>query len=134
MRRPNGRCSLSGLVWPSPDSTSSHLQISDGVRIRQRQLLVEALATTPFRHQERDFLPQRLRSEIGRHSFPENERLEGRIGKARRSWAFSARLHMAAENVNAWWWMQPPSNRSHPVKFPDNRENTGNFARFGPVI
>jgi len=38
---------------------------------------------------------------------PENERLEGRIGKARRSWAFSARLHMSAENVNAWWWMQP---------------------------
>src|SRR4029077_15384685 len=38
-------------------------------RIRQRQLLVEALATTPVRHQERDFLPQRLRSEIGRHSF-----------------------------------------------------------------
>jgi hypothetical protein len=26
------------------------------------------------------------------------------------------------------------SNRSHPVKFPDTRENTGNFARFGPVI
>jgi len=35
--------------------------------------------------------------------FPENERLEGRIGKARRSWAFSARLHMSAENLNAWW-------------------------------
>src|SRR5215469_16590878 len=69
MRRPNGRCSLSGLVWPSPDSTSSHLQISDGVRIQQRQLLGEALATTPFRRQERNFLPQRLRSEIGRVPF-----------------------------------------------------------------
>src|SRR5215475_10747204 len=66
MRRPNGRCSLTGSVWPSPDSTSSHLQISDAVRIRQRQLLGEALATTAFRRQERDFLPQRLRSEIGR--------------------------------------------------------------------
>src|SRR5262245_3568069 len=22
MRRPNGRCSLNGLVWPSPDSTA----------------------------------------------------------------------------------------------------------------
>src|SRR5262249_39278617 len=66
MRRPNGRCSLSGSVWPSPDSTSSHLQISDAVRIRQRQLLGETLATTPFRRQERDFSPQRLRSEIGR--------------------------------------------------------------------
>src|SRR5262249_35586930 len=43
---------------------------------------------------------------------PENERLKGRIGKARRQRAFSARLHMSAENVNAWWWMQPPSNRS----------------------
>src|SRR5262245_6121549 len=69
MRRPNGRCSLSGLVWPSPDSTSSHLQISDAVRIRQRQLLGETLGTTPFRRQERDFLPQRLRSEIGRVPF-----------------------------------------------------------------
>src|SRR5262249_49418711 len=48
---------------------------------------------------------------------PENERLEGRIGKARRSWAFSARLHMSAENVNAWWWMQPPSNRSLSLQF-----------------
>src|SRR5262249_21413335 len=62
MRRTNGRCSLSGLVRPSPDSTSSRLQISDGVRIQPRQLLGEALATTPFRRQERDFLPQRLRS------------------------------------------------------------------------
>src|SRR5262249_25109050 len=51
------------------DSTSSHLQISDGVRIQQRQLLGEALATTPFRRQERDFFPQRLRSEIGRVPF-----------------------------------------------------------------
>src|SRR5262249_18941562 len=66
MRRPNGRCSLSGLVWPSPDSTSSHLQISDAARFQQRQLLGEALATTPFRRQERDFLPQRLSPEIGR--------------------------------------------------------------------
>src|SRR5262249_34234794 len=69
MRRPNGRCSLSGLVWPSPDPTSSHLQISDAARFQQRQLLGEALATTPFRRQERDFLPQRLRSEIGRLPF-----------------------------------------------------------------
>src|SRR5262249_48745288 len=66
MRRPNGRCSLSGLVWPSPDPTSSRLQISDGVRIQHRQLLGEALATTAFRRQERDFLPKRLRPEIGR--------------------------------------------------------------------
>src|SRR5262249_55527327 len=54
---------------PAPieeNSPSSHLQISDGVRIQQRQLLGEALATTPFRRQERDFLPQRLRPEIGR--------------------------------------------------------------------
>jgi urea transporter len=29
----------------------------------------------------------------------------------RRSWAFSARLHMSAENLNAWWWMQPRSFR-----------------------
>src|SRR5262249_34529382 len=69
MRRTNGRCSLSALVWPSPDSTSSHLQISDGVRIQQRQLLGEALATTPFRRQERDFLPQRRGSESGRVPF-----------------------------------------------------------------
>src|SRR5262245_36794343 len=48
MRRPNGRCSLSSLVWPSPDPTCSHLQTSDRVRIRQRQLLGEALVTTPF--------------------------------------------------------------------------------------
>src|SRR6516164_9939404 len=82
MRRPNGRCSLSGSVWPSPDSTSSHLQFSDGVRFQQRQLLGEALATTPFRRQERDFLPQRLRPEIDRLPLPENERPEGRIGKA----------------------------------------------------
>src|SRR6516225_3161546 len=34
----------------------ARLQISDGVRIQQRQLLGEALATTPFRRQERDFL------------------------------------------------------------------------------
>src|SRR5262249_58298363 len=27
-----------------------------------------------------------------------------------------------------------PSNRSHLGKFPDTRENTGNFARFGPVF
>ena len=54
------------LGLAQPYSTSSHLQISDGVRIQQRQLLGEALATTPFRRQERDFLPQRLRSEIGR--------------------------------------------------------------------
>src|SRR5262245_6219995 len=65
VRPPNGRCSLSGLAWPSPDSTSSRLQISDGVRIQQRQLLGEALGTTPFRRQERDFLPRRPRSEIG---------------------------------------------------------------------
>ena len=69
VRRPNGRCSLSGLAWPSPDSTSSRLQISDGVRIQQRQLLGEALVTTAFRRQERDFLPQRLRPEIGRVPF-----------------------------------------------------------------
>ena len=73
------------------------------MRIRQRQLLGEALATTPFRRQERDFLPQRLMSEIGRLLLPENERLKGRIGKARRQRAFSARLQMSAENVNAWW-------------------------------
>jgi len=54
------------------------------VRIQQRQLLGEALVTTPFRRQERDFLPQRLMSEIGRLLLPENERLKGRIGKARR--------------------------------------------------
>src|SRR5262249_46891771 len=59
MRRANGRCSLRGLVWPSPDPTSSHLQTSDRVRIRQRQLLGETLATTPFRRQERDFLDRR---------------------------------------------------------------------------
>src|SRR5262249_42142895 len=69
MRRPNGRCSLSGLVWPSPDPTSSHLQTSDRVRIRQRQLLGEALVTTAFRRQERDFLPQRVRREMGRLPF-----------------------------------------------------------------
>src|SRR5262245_53294548 len=46
---------------------------------------------------------------------PKNERLKGRIGKARRQRAFSGRLHMSAENVNAWWWMQSRSNRSqHP--------------------
>src|SRR5262249_23230409 len=55
MRRTNGRCSLSGLVWPSPDPTSSHLQISDAVRIRQRQLLVEALVTTAFGARNRIF-------------------------------------------------------------------------------
>jgi bifunctional non-homologous end joining protein LigD len=86
-----------------PDFTSSHLQISHAVRIRQRQLLVEALATTPFRHQERDFLPQRLSPEIGRLPLTENKRLEERIGKARRSWAFSPSVHMSAENLNAWW-------------------------------
>ena len=47
----------------------ARLQISDGVRIQQRQHLGEALATTPFRRQERDFLPQRLMSEIGRLPF-----------------------------------------------------------------
>src|SRR5262249_52794618 len=46
-----------------------HLQTSDRVRIRQRQLLGETLATTPCRRQERDFLPQRLRPEIGRVPF-----------------------------------------------------------------
>jgi hypothetical protein len=35
--------------------------------------------------------------------------------------------------LSSWRWMHSGSNRSHPVKFPDNRENTGNFARFGPV-
>src|SRR5262249_54308274 len=83
MRRTNGRCSLSGLVWPSPDSTSSHLQISDAVRIRQRQLLGETLATTPFRRQERDFLRQRLRSEIGRLPFR-------RLGDEKDAWGKTA--------------------------------------------
>src|SRR5262249_4687898 len=69
MRRPNGRCSLSGSVWPSPDSTSSRLQISDAVRIRQRQLLRETLGCTPFRRKERVFLLQRLRPEICRLPF-----------------------------------------------------------------
>src|SRR5262249_1190351 len=37
-----------------------------------------------FGRQEGVFLPKRLRSEIGRLRLPENERLEGRIEKARR--------------------------------------------------
>src|SRR5262245_24987303 len=43
------------------------------------------------------------------------------------------RLFCGSRSIE-WWWMHSGSNRSHPVKFPDNRENTGNFARFGPVI
>ena len=39
---------------------------------------------------------------------------------------------MSAENVNAWWWMQSASNRSHLSKFPENWEDIGNFAFFGP--
>ena len=38
----------------------------------------------PFRRQERDFLPRRLRSEIGRLPLPETQTSERRIGKARR--------------------------------------------------
>src|SRR5262249_30477255 len=71
MRRTNGRCSLSGLVWPSPDSTSSHLQISAGVRIQQATASSRS-SRHHFPRQERDFLPQRLRSEIGR--VPSGER------------------------------------------------------------
>jgi hypothetical protein len=41
---------------------------------------------------------------------------------------------MSAENVNAWWWMQPHRTGLIRVKFPDNRENTGNFTRFAPAI
>src|SRR6266566_9299876 len=65
-----------------------------------------------FGRQERDFLPQRLRAEIGRLPLRETGKLKGGIGKARRYRAFSARLHMSAENVNAWWWMQSGSNLS----------------------
>ena len=32
-----------------------------------------------------------------------------------------------------WWWMQSSANLSQQLKFPDNRENTGNFARFDLV-
>src|SRR5262249_51439051 len=96
MRRPNGRCSLSGLVWPSPDSTFSHLQISDGVRIQQRQLLGETLGTTPFRAPGTGFFAAETEVRNRPCARPENERLKGRIGKARRQRAFSARLHMSA--------------------------------------
>src|SRR5262245_661748 len=57
------------------------------------QLLGEVLGTTPFGRQERDFLPRRLRSEIGHLPLSETGRPEARIGKGRRSWAFSARLY-----------------------------------------
>ena len=49
MRRPNGRCSLSGLVWPSPDSGLHISQFQTQHGFQQRQLLGETLVTTPFR-------------------------------------------------------------------------------------
>ena len=54
-------------------------------------------------------------------------------GNARKLRAICLRPGNAGSHRTAWWWMQPPSNRSHPSEFPDKRENTGNFARFGPV-
>src|SRR5262249_48010562 len=40
---------------------------------------------------------------------------------------------MSAENVNAWWWMQPSSNRSPPGKFPSIREKNREFCKFEGV-
>ena len=54
-------------------------------------------------------------------------------GNARKLRAIRQRPGNIGSHRTAWWWMQPPSNRSHPSEFPDNRENTRNFARFGPV-
>src|SRR5262245_51028223 len=127
MRRPNGRCSLSGLVWPSPDSTSSHLQISDAVRIRQRQLLGETVATTPFRAPGTGFFAAETAARNRPCARPENERLKGRIGKARRQRAFSARLHMSAANVNAWWRRHSGSNRSRLSNSRLSGKRIGNF-------
>jgi len=63
MRRPNGRCSLNGLVWPSPDS---------GLRICRFQTQCAfgsdssyAKLSPPHLFGE-DFFLQRLRPEIGR--------------------------------------------------------------------
>src|SRR5262249_44319570 len=114
MRRPNGRCSLSGLVWPSPDPTFTDFRPSahsaaTASRRSSRHHTFSAPGT--------GFFAAETAARNRPCARPENERLKGRIGKARRQRAFSARLHMSAENVNAWWWMQPPSNRSLSLHF-----------------
>src|SRR5262249_57423250 len=63
--RPNGRCSLSGSVWPSVIPVFAFAGFRRSAQRQQAKLL----GTTPFRRQERDFLPRRPRSEFGRLPF-----------------------------------------------------------------
>src|SRR5262249_56356844 len=100
--RPNGRCSLSGSVWPSPDS---------GLRICRLQTQRAATASEASRHHTfsapgTGFFAAETEVRIRPSALPEAQISERRIGKARRWWAFSPRLHMSAENVNAWWARQ----------------------------
>src|SRR5262249_31758216 len=81
---------------------SSHLQVSDGVRIQQRQLLGEALGTTPFRRQERDFLPQRLRSKSAVCPSGERETQRTALEKP----AVFARIEVRNSHL-AVWLMHP---------------------------
>src|SRR5262245_43093759 len=127
MRRPNGRCSLSGSVWLSPDSTSSHLQISDAVRFPAATASRRSSRHHTFSAPGTGFFAAETAARNRPCAPPENERLKGRIGKARRQRAFSARLHMSAENVNAWWWMQWGWNRSRVSNSRLSGKRIGNF-------
>jgi len=73
----------------------------------EREVTAERIAKPSAPHlfgrQERDFLPRRLRSEIGRLPLPVTGDPKDPLDKPAVSGHFLARLHMSVENVNAWW-------------------------------
>ncbi len=84
--------------------------------------LPEALDTTPFRHQEREFSPRRLRPEIRRLPAPDARRLQARFKKARQ---WRGKVRKSPQNAGQQDCVVADAVQVEPVstpEFPANRE------------